>query len=253
MCLNNTPKKSADLLRNYNDARIDLGLAGISIPTKEMLKFNVDLALAKDAVHTELNFEEIANNLSKMGFNPLLLASEASSKEEYLQRPDLGRKLSATSTDLISKLAIEKADIGFVVCDGLAANAIATNAVSFIQLVTEKLQTSNYTFSRLSLVKYGRVAIGDPIGSLLGSKIVIVLIGERPGLSATDSMGVYFTYKPELGKTDHQRNCISNIRPKGLPIEYAADKLCYLIHESFRLKLSGVDLKDNFESMRLSK
>ncbi|TAF75987.1 MAG: ethanolamine ammonia-lyase subunit EutC [Bacteroidetes bacterium] len=245
--MNKIEKTPHDFLKQFTDARIGLGIKGSSLPTQQLLAFNLACAEAKDAVKSELNLEEIATQIQSTGKECILLQSSCSSKTEYLQRPDLGRKLEQESktrfpTDLAK-------DIAIVVCDGLAANAISTNAFDFIKLFLVEIQKYQYTLSPISLVKYGRVAIGDDIGASLNSKLVVVLIGERPGLSATDSMGIYLTFHPKIGLTDDKRNCISNIRPKGLPIAFAVDKLIYLINEAFRLQLSGVDLKDNSDNI----
>lgn len=244
--MNKIEKTPHDFLKQYTDARIGLGIKGSSLPTQQLMAFNLACAEAKDAVKSELNLEQLATQIESIGEECIMLQSSCSSKTEYLQRPDLGRKLAIESKTRIPTNIAK--DIAIVVCDGLAANAISTNAFDFIKLFLAEIQKCQYTLSPISLVKYGRVAIGDDVGDSLKSKLVIVLIGERPGLSATDSMGIYLTFHPKIGLTDDKRNCISNIRPKGLPIAFAVDKLIYLINEAFRLQLSGVDLKDNSDN-----
>jgi len=245
-------------LREYTDARIGLGRAGVSIPTSHSLEFQLAHAQAQDAVHLPLDVETVIEQLENANltfnqeqeiFTPILLHSQAINRTTYLQRPDLGRRLDKKSIETLKKvntLKHEKYDLSIVVVDGLSSLAIKENSSIFIKKLIEELNTDpqNWNIAPITIVLQGRVAIGDEVGEILNSKITIVLIGERPGLSSPDSMGLYLTYNPKSGLTDASRNCISNIRNEGLSYEEAVKKTMYLLKESRRLELSGVNLKD---------
>jgi len=241
-------------LREYTDARIGLGRAGVSIPTSHSLQFQLAHAQAQDAVHLPLDVETVIEQLENVNlyqeiFIPILLHSQAVNRTTYLQRPDLGRRLDKKSIDTLKKvntLKDENYDLSIVVVDGLSSLAIKENAAIFIQKLVEVLNTDSqdWNLAPITIVQQGRVAIGDEVAEILNSKIAIVLIGERPGLSSPDSMGLYLTYNPKVGLTDEKRNCISNIRIEGLSYEEAIKKTMYLLNESRRLELSGVNLKD---------
>jgi ethanolamine ammonia-lyase small subunit len=174
----------------------------------------------------------------------LILHSQAETREQYLQRPDLGRLLNTTSTEIVKDNAIG-ADICVILADGLSAHAINTNALPLLEAMLPLFKGVNYTVSPVCLAEQARVALADPIAYGLQCKLSIVLIGERPGLSAADSIGAYLTYEPRPGLTDERRNCVSNIRPEGLSFDLAAKKIFYLAQEALKRKLSGVELKDN--------
>ncbi|XOB61266.1 ethanolamine ammonia-lyase subunit EutC [Campylobacterota bacterium DY0563] len=241
-------------LREYTDARIGLGRAGVSIPTTESLNFQLAHAQAQDAVHLPLDVETVIEQLENANlyqeiFTPILLHSQAVNRTTYLQRPDLGRRLDKKSIETLTKvntLKDEKYDLSIVVVDGLSSLAIKENAAIFIKKLIEELNTDkeSWNLAPITIVQQGRVAIGDEVGEILNSKTTIVLIGERPGLSSPDSMGLYLTYNPKVGLTDESRNCISNIRIEGLSYEEGIKKAMYLLKESRRLELSGVNLKD---------
>jgi len=240
---------SWEKLKAFTDARIALGRAGGSLQTAELLSFRKDHSLAKDAVWTALDTPLLKDELKKLNLPTLTLSSEAKDRETYIKRPDLGRKLSQESIDVIKNLNLPTFDISIGIGDGLSANAISIHAINFL---TEFIpQISGFSLAPICLIKQARVAISDEIGELFSSKISIILIGERPGLSSPYSMGIYLTYNPKAGNTDEKRNCISNIRAGGLPYFYAAGKLAFLTSEALRLKLSGVDLKDTFDSQLL--
>jgi ethanolamine ammonia-lyase small subunit len=232
-------------LKTYTDARIALGHTGGAIPLKEVLQFRLAFAHAKDAVYSELDWPKLEQRLEQLAVPYLKLHSRASSRSVYLQRPDWGRCLNEASVASLKEIPAIEYDVAIVLADGLSATAINQHALPLIQRLRPLLQKANYHLAPICIVEQARVAIGDEIGHLLDTQLVIVLIGERPGLSSPYSMGAYLTYAPQPGLTDERRNCISNIRPEGLPYEMACQKLYYLIQESLRLKLSGVDLKDN--------
>ncbi|EKE75645.1 ethanolamine ammonia-lyase subunit EutC [Gallaecimonas xiamenensis] len=225
-------------LRHFTAARIAQGKAGVSLPTQEHLRFQLDHARARDAVHRALDLEKLKAQLPTA---PLLLASQAKDRAQYLQRPDWGRRLDEASAEALRQQQGDF-DLALVIADGLSALAVEENAGPFLQALLPQLR--DWSLAPLCLVKQGRVAIGDEVATLLGARMVLVLIGERPGLSATDSLGLYFTYGPRVGCTDERRNCISNVRPAGLSYPEAARRQLYLLQEAWRRGLSGVELKD---------
>lgn len=238
------PDEPLSFLKEFTQARIALGSTGSSIPIKPSLEFKLAHAHARDAVYSVMDTEALADELEQFHLPVLQLHSRATGREQYLQRPDLGRLLDELS---VNRLADQIANDGIVLilADGLSATAINQNALDLLKLLIPKLQAAKLKLAPLCLVEQGRVAIADGIAAELGASLSVILIGERPGLSSADSMGAYLTYMPKPGLTDDSRNCISNIRPEGLPIAQAADKLFYLIQESLNRKLSGVALKDN--------
>lgn len=240
------PKRSEDLvpedfwagLRSWTDARIALGRAGVSQRTRDVLAFQLDHARARDAVHQVLDREAAFD-----GIDHVLVESRAPDRATYLQRPDLGRLLAPQSEALLKDMAGEGFDVAFTVSAGLSSTAIARNFAPFWRTLQEPLAALNLSVGPLVYAEQGRVALGDHVATALKARMAVVLIGERPGLSSPDSMGIYMTFGPEVGTTDEARNCISNVRPAGLGYADAAATLCALMREAFRLGLSGVDLK----------
>lgn len=232
-------------LREVTAARIALGSAGNGLPTARHLEFQADHARARDAVHAALDAEALAERLAAAGLPVLLAHSAAPDRATYLQRPDLGRRLDDASRARISAAAEPGGyDAAFVVADGLSALAVERHAAALLGDVAGRLGTAGWRLGPVVVVRQGRVAIGDEIGALLGAGLVAVLIGERPGLSAPDSLGVYLTHDPRPGRVDAERNCISNIRPEGLPSAAAAHTLAWLMAEARRRSLTGVALRD---------
>lgn len=236
-------------LRQFTDARIALGRAGVSLPTAAHLAFQLAHAKARDAVHLALDVPALQATL--IGHQTLALHSAAADRIIYLQRPDLGRRLDNASRQALEalknpeKLQTERFyDLAFVVVDGLSALAIEQNAALFLSILQRRIAAENWSIAPTCIVRQGRVAVGDEVAELLGAKAVVVLIGERPGLSSPDGMGLYLTWMPQVGLTDASRNCISNVRPAGLRYEEAAYKLHYLLSEAYKRQLSGVELKD---------
>ena len=230
-------------LRAATPARIGLGRAGDSLPTSALLDFQLAHARARDAVHGALDAERLAASLP---LPSLQVHSRASDVSIYLRRPDLGRRLDVASREKLAGQEIEQdkeADILFVIADGLSAGAVQAQAAALVAACLPLL--SGLQIGPVVIVRQGRVAIGDEIGEVLGAKLVAVLSGERPGLSVADSLGVYLTFAPRLGRRDSERNCISNIHGQGgLSIEQAAAKLAWLAREGLRRGLTGVELKD---------
>jgi ethanolamine ammonia-lyase small subunit len=228
-------------LRRFTCARIALGRVGSSMPTEELLRFGLAQAQARDAVHLPLDVTQLIADLQGEGFEVLQAHSAAADRAGYLLRPDFGRRLDQDSTDLLSNHA-SRNPLVFVVADGLSPLAVQRHAVPLLRAACPLLD--GWRVGPVVVVEQGRVAIGDAVGELLRAEIVVVLIGERPGLSSPDSLGLYLTYAPRTGRSDAERNCISNIRPEGLPYVQAAHKLAWLLNAARRLGLSGVGLKD---------
>jgi ethanolamine ammonia-lyase small subunit len=216
-------------------ARVALGRAGNSLPVREMLDFQLAHARARDAVYHPFDAVRLAALL-----NGVHAKSAARDRAEYLRRPDLGRRLRTECRSELDALRGEY-DAAFVICDGLSALAVEQSAADLIGQLTPRLP--GWNLAPPVVCEQGRVAIGDEIGELLGAALVVVLIGERPGLSSADSMGVYLTWGPRIGRTDAERNCISNIRREGLSTGAAAELLLFLMTESRARGLSGVALK----------
>ena len=234
-------------LRRLTPARIALGRTGTSMPTTAQLDFQYAHAQARDAVHLPFDHAALGTQLAARGRESLLLHSAATDRNSYLQRPDLGRKLSEASVQTLREYAAANpggVDLAIVVADGLSALAVHRHTVPFLTRMEEQIEAEGWSVSPVVLVEQGRVAVADEIGELLGARMVVILIGERPGLSSPDSLGLYFTYNPKIGLTDAYRNCISNVRLEGLSYGMAAHRLLYLMREACRRQLSGVNLKD---------
>jgi len=241
-------------LRRLTPARIALGRTGTSLPTRAQLDFQFAHAQARDAVHLPFDHAGLSAQLSERGRESLLLHSAAVDRNSYLQRPDLGRKLSDDSAQRLREYAEANpggVDLAIVVADGLSALAVHRHTLPFLNRLEEQMSTDGWSMAPIVLVEQGRVAVGDEIGQLLGAKMLVMLIGERPGLSSPDSLGLYFTYNPKIGLTDAYRNCISNVRLEGLSYGMAAHRLLYLMREACRRQLSGVNLKDEAQVQTL--
>lgn len=227
-------------LKDFTKARIALGNVGGSLPLREVLAFKLAHAGAKDAIYSDLNVSDLQSKLAELHVPVFVLNSRIDDRTQYLKRPDLGRRLDEQSVASL-KAAGESFDMVFAVVDGLSAEAVNLHAVEVLNLIIPAL-VSKYKIV-LALVNQGRVAIGDEIGELLNAHFTTVMIGERPGLSSHESMGIYTTYAPAIGLTDERRNCISNVHPDGLSYWDATRILFYLIEQSFLRKISGVDIK----------
>ena len=236
----------ADLasLRRFTDARIFLGRAGAGIPTSAHLAFQLDHARARDAVHTVLDIGPLLEGLRGRGVSVVHVRTAAVDRAEYVRRPDLGRLLDPDARPVL-EAAPRGHDVGIVVADGLSATAVHANALPLLDALLPALRHAGLGVGPVVVVEGGRVAIGDPVGEILGFDVVVVLIGERPGLSAPDSLGCYITWQPRPGLPDSRRNCVSNIRRGGLAYEAAAGKIAYLITEARRRRISGVMLKED--------
>jgi ethanolamine ammonia-lyase small subunit len=239
-----------DQMRTMTSARVGLGRKGSSLPTQRVLEFQRAHAAARTAVWYPWNQEALQKNLEAMNEKVLILKSCAENRETFLRFPNLGRTLHEQS---VKALVGKKTDLVFVVSDGLSALAIEKHFASLWKEFKKNLQQD---FSELSyqivFVPFGRVAVADTVGESLKAQLSVIFIGERPGLNSPDSLGIYMTFHPHKGNTDAQRNCISNVRtPLGMSYQQAADKLIYLMRESLRLKISGVELKDEQQVLEL--
>lgn len=232
-------------LREHTPARVALGRTGHSLPTQRLLEFNLDHARARDAVYSVFDLEQMAGQLTDLGLSTVRLQSRAEDRREYLLRPDYGRTLQENSCREIQNLDQPENDLCVVIADGLSAVAVNTHSVEIVKLLLTKIQKANWRLAPIALVEQGRVAIADQIGEGLHSEMTLILIGERPGLTSPHSLGAYLTHRPRGGLTDERRNCVSNIRPDGLPYERAAEKIFYLLQEMKTHQLSGVGLKDH--------
>jgi ethanolamine ammonia-lyase small subunit len=231
-------------LKEFTTARIAIGRVGVSIPLKQSLEFKLAHAHARDAVYSTLDNEKLTDSLRIFDLPVLQLHSNAINRSKYLKRPDLGRQLNDESEEHLKDYNTG-ADVVIIIADGLSATAVNENAHGLLHILMPMLSAAKFKLAPICLVEQGRVAIGDHIAHGLNAKLSMLLIGERPGLSSADSMGVYLTYNPLPGLTDESRNCVSNIRPQGLTNKPAADKIFYLVNEAFKRKLSGIGLKDN--------
>ena len=238
------PDPWADL-KAYTAARIALGRTGTAEPLQALLQFRLAHANARDAVYAVLDQQLLLNELQSLNKASFTLQTQAASRSEYLQYPDKGRRLHVKAQHQLKEFNSTGYDVCLVLADGLSATAINSNAIPLLKLLLPLFDKASLSVAPVCIVQEGRVAIGDECGYLLKAKLVAVLIGERPGLSSPDSLGVYLTWNPTPGLTDEARNCISNIRPEGLNYHTAAEKIFFLINESLRLQLSGVGLKDN--------
>jgi ethanolamine ammonia-lyase small subunit len=231
-------------LRRLTAARIALGRSGASLPTRALLEFGLAQAQARDAVHAPARFEELEAGLQAAGCHTLTVHSAAADRTQFLLRPDLGRRLDGASAARLDALALPTApDLVLVLADGLSALALQRHALALWRALQPGL--AGWTLGPVVLAQQARVALGDEIGARLGARQVVVWIGERPGLSACDSLGIYLTHAPRVGRTDAERNCISNVRPAGLAYEAAAARLLYLLRGALRLGRSGIALKDD--------
>ena len=238
-------------LRNFTRARIALGRVGSSLPTTEVLDFGMAHAMARDAVHLALDTGELSASLQAAGYSTCLAHSRAQDRQTYLLRPDLGSRLDDAS--LIKLKAIKLpigADLLIVVGDGLSSLAVKRHVLQLLEEIGRCMPTE-WKLGDIVIVRQARVAISDEIAATLGARMVVMLIGERPGLSSPDSLGIYLTFSPKVGRSNAERNCISNVRPEGLSYSVAAQKLVWLARRAMQLKLSGVELKDQSEPLEI--
>ncbi|ABD87272.1 ethanolamine ammonia-lyase subunit EutC [Rhodopseudomonas palustris] len=233
-------------LRRLTPARVGLGRTGASLPTQALLDFTLDHARARDAVHSTFDSARLAAELAALGLASCEVSSRARGRRDYLVRPDLGRQLDPASHDALARRGVgAPCDLALMVGDGLSPTAVNARAVDVVRGLLPRLAAADLTIGVAAVATGARVALGDEIGVLLGARMVLVLIGERPGLSAPASMGAYLTFAPRPGITDAERNCVSNIHAAGISNDEAAYKIGWLLRESFARQISGVALKDD--------
>jgi ethanolamine ammonia-lyase small subunit len=244
----NLIRSSGFNLRDYTPARVSLPTTGHSITTGEVLSFQLAHAQARDAVHAQLNLASFGERLraelpvtAEAGISVMQLETMATDRTSYLRRPDLGRSLHP---DSVARLRAGSYDLAIVVADGLSALAIERHAIPLLHELLPLLLSAGWTMGPLALVRHGRVAIGDAIGSLIGASLSLVLIGERPGLSSPASLGAYITWGPRADRTDADRNCVSNIGAGGLSPDAATSKIFWYLQEGRARRITGVSLKD---------
>jgi ethanolamine ammonia-lyase small subunit len=231
-------------LRRLTPARVGLGRSGASLPTPALLEFTLDHARARDAVHAHFDVAAIIAGLDALGLEIPAVSSRAADRKDYLRRPDRGRQLDAMSRDLLGRRQRQACDCAFVIGDGLSPLAVNTHAVELVRNLLPQLASADIAIGPAVVAVGARVALGDEIGALIGARMMVMLIGERPGLSAPGSLGAYLTFAPRLGLTDANRNCVSNIHSAGLGIDEAAFKIAWLAREGLTRQISGVGLKD---------
>jgi ethanolamine ammonia-lyase small subunit len=236
-------------LRRLTAARIGLVRSGASIATGPLLEFRLAHARARDAVQARLDEERLGADLETLGLPVLAVSSAVSDRPQYLMRPDLGRQLAPDATNVLASHAGSGHDVALVISDGLSARAVERHARPFLAALLPPLRAASWRIAPLTIVRQGRVAIGDAVARLLAARMVVVLIGERPGLSAPDSMGAYLTWQPGPHTTDANRNCISNIRPEGIDPAEAARKAMHLLRAMRMREVSGIALKDESERL----
>ncbi len=234
-------------LRRHTPARIALGRSGVSLPTAEQLRFSAAHARARDAVHVPLDVEALAQALVALGLEPLVVASQASTRQMYLRRPDLGRRLFAQDLQHLREQASGPVDLALVLGDGLSALAVQQHAVATVAALQQALQAAlpPLSWAPVVVATQARVALADDVGEALQARAALILLGERPGLSAADSLGAYLTFDPHPGRNDAERNCVSNIRPEGLAPAQAGRRIAWLLREALRRRRSGITLKDD--------
>jgi ethanolamine ammonia-lyase small subunit len=231
------------LWRTWTSARIGLGRVGAALPTSETLGFGLAHALARDAIHTPLDVGALAAELNAQGWPALPVKSRADNRETYLRRPDLGRRLDPDDRQRLEGLRDQGCDLAIVIGDGLSSAAVARHAVPLLSALYPMLP-GHWCIAPVVIATQARVALADEVGEALGARMVAMLIGERPGLSSPDSLGIYLTWAPRVGRSDAERNCISNVRPEGQPYGAAAYRLNGLMQQADILQLTGVGLKD---------
>ena len=246
-------------LRTYTNARVALRTAGTSLATSELLDMALCLAEARDAVHAQLSTITLVPELAALGLEVFLVKSAAGGRGDYLRRPDMGRRLSSTSRAALgigrpgtrafgaNEVDPEPEQLVVIVADGLSAIALERHAMPVLEALLPSL--GNWPIGPVVVAEQARVAIGDEIGEVLGAAATLLLIGERPGLSAPDSLGAYITWAPRVGRNDAERNCVSNIRPEGLSYDLAARKIAGYLNQARKLQLTGVALKEESEQL----
>jgi ethanolamine ammonia-lyase small subunit len=230
--------------RSVTPARLALGRVGAGMPTDEVLRFGWAHAMARDAIHARLDVERLTNTLQQRNLQVVQVRSRAPDRTTYLRRPDLGRALDADDSERLRAMVVPATDICIVIGDGLSSLAVERHAAPLLEAL-QPLLAVDFSMTPVVIATQARVALADEVAALLNARLSIMLIGERPGLSSPDSLGIYITHAPHRGRSDADRNCISNVRPEGLGYPAAAARLVWLVREAQRRGLTGVDLKDD--------
>jgi ethanolamine ammonia-lyase small subunit len=239
-------------LRQFTQARIAQGHVGCGTPTKALLDFQLAHAAARDAVHQPWDVEQFAQSVQDFGLETLCLTTPITNRQQYLLRPDLGRQLSENSQQLLKTRSIKPCDVVLIITNGLSSKALDAHGLPLLETLLAAFKTSTIQLGPICLIPDGRVALSDQIGALTAARLVIMIVGERPGLSAADSLGIYLTHSPRLENTDADRNCISNVRPpEGLSYKEAAAKTLYLSQKALQCGFTGVALKDEMPAYLL--
>jgi ethanolamine ammonia-lyase small subunit len=247
-----SPRQTLADLKPLTPARVGLGQVGASLPTQALLDFTLDHARARDAVHSPFDVAGIRSGLQQLGLDTLEVSSRALDRSAYLKRPDLGRMLDVESRALLESQDVAACDVLVVIGDGLSPAAVNQLAVALARNLIVQLKDAGLRTGPVVIATGARVALGDDIGALLNARMVVLLIGERPGLSAPHSVGAYVTYAPRTGLTDAERNCVSNIHAAGLGYAEAAFKIAWLVREGLKRAATGVALKDESGTYRTS-
>src|SRR6266566_5531410 len=242
-----TPVPSSRSLRDLREltpARVGLGRAGASMPTKALLEFTLDHARARDAVHAAFDVPAMISGLGDLGLEAFAIASRVRNRKDYLRRPDLGRTLDPGSAQRLASRSGSPCQLAIVLGDGLSPTAVHAHAIELVRSLIGRLAAEQIEIGHAVVASGARVALGDEIGAILGARMIVMLIGERPGLSAPDSLGAYLTFAPRVGLSDAERNCVSNIHRAGLTCDEAAYKIAWLIRQGLAREVTGVALKD---------
>jgi ethanolamine ammonia-lyase small subunit len=247
------PARSLRDLRDLTPARVGLGRSGASMPTEALLAFTLDHARARDAVHAAFDVAALREGLAALGLATFEVQSRAGNRRNYLRRPDLGRMLDQDSQRQLVDADRTPCQLAIVVADGLSPAAVDAHAIELVRDLLPRLASDGIKAGCVVIASGARVALGDEVGALFGARMVLMLIGERPGLSSPDSLGAYLTYGPRAGLTDADRNCVSNIHRAGLSYEEAARKIGWLVREGLARQVTGVALKDESGSVTPSR
>lgn len=241
------PESPWQRLRRHTPARVALGRAGGSLPTNALMEFRLAHAQARDALLRPLDEQSLAIALAAASGGPILrLQSAAPDLDQYLLRPDLGRRLSPKSVETLAQRPVSNPDLVIIISEGLSTLAAETHAAALVALLLPRLQSEGWQVAPICLVRRARVGLQDHLGELMQANLALILLGERPGLISPDSLGAYLVHHPRTGNTDARRNCVSNISHQGLTPVDAAHKLHWLLTQSRQRSLSGIDLKDEY-------